>query len=440
MSPWNVFLVTLAIRIAVLAVLHVYSLASGQGGFSIWSSDDRYYFAAAAEGAAWLRDGDWIRWQREVVIAYPRWLALIFAVTGPSLLAGQLANAVLGAATAALAAAWTYRLASDARPARVAGWIVALYPSHVYHSVQLLKDALTTLTGVAAAWAFGMWRSSGRWVHLAACLLLFGMLMELRLYAGVALELAGAAVLAFAASAPRASRRWQDLRALAAWLAGTALVSLAVGYRIWGADVLSYELHRIRLELYSRGDAAIGIRLPTVPQGHVAYGAWLGSLVGVVGAWLLSLAHVLLAPFPWQALRGPEWALGALDAAFCGGILFAAAATWLRDLRRRALGEHAVFLAGFAFATLAAIAAFSDNIGANVRLRLLPYVLLAIPAAQTLAQLAPFRRWRGESTLPAPTDPGLGIPGTGSGGTARCAKEHADESWKKGQEGPLSEQ
>lgn len=399
---WNTFLVALAIRVVVLAALHAHSVAAGHGGFSVWASDDRYYFAAASNGATWLCQGEWARWRQDVPLAYPRWLSLLFAVTGPRLLVGQLANAVLGAATTALVAAWTYRLTFNPHAGRMAGWLVALYPSHVYHSTQLLKDALTTLVGVAAAWAFWSWRRAGRWRHLAVHLVLFGMLMELRLYAGVALELAGAAVFALAAAASRGARRRREVWALGAWLAGTALVSLATGYRIWGADVLFYDVDRIRHDVYGQGEAAIGIRLPAGPRGFADLGAWLVGLGGALEAWLLSLAYALLAPFPWQALRGPEWALGTLDAAFCGVILLAAAAAWLRDLRHRALGEDSVFLATFAVATLAAIAAFSDNVGADVRLRLLPYVLLAVPASRTLAELGSLRLLRGRTMPQAP--------------------------------------
>jgi len=84
---------------------------------------------------------------------YPVFLAAVYAVFGPSLLAAKVANALLGAATTLV----TYLIACEIRrPAVgiVAAAIVALFPGHVLFAPALLSEALFGFLFCAALWLF----------------------------------------------------------------------------------------------------------------------------------------------------------------------------------------------------------------------------------------------------------------------------------------------
>jgi 4-amino-4-deoxy-L-arabinose transferase-like glycosyltransferase len=84
---------------------------------------------------------------------YPLFLATIYALFGPSLLAAKVANALLGAATAFV----TYLIACELRrPAvgLVAAAVLALFPGHVLFSPAILSEPLFGFLSCVALWLF----------------------------------------------------------------------------------------------------------------------------------------------------------------------------------------------------------------------------------------------------------------------------------------------
>ena len=97
---------------------------------------------------------------------YPIFLGAIYKASGNSRGAARLAQAVLGALTAVLAAELARRLLSQ-RAGAVAGCIVALTPSLILYSSVLMSEALFTFL-IMAGFLLGTHASSSRWSAVLA--------------------------------------------------------------------------------------------------------------------------------------------------------------------------------------------------------------------------------------------------------------------------------
>lgn len=94
-------------------------------------------------------------------IGYPLVVAGLYKVFGGSLLAAQLLNVLLGAATAVAAYA-VGRLAFDRRVGVAAGLLTAAFPSHVLFSSLLMTEVTATLLLAATVWLALAWTMGGR--------------------------------------------------------------------------------------------------------------------------------------------------------------------------------------------------------------------------------------------------------------------------------------
>lgn len=99
---------------------------------------------------------------------YPLFVALLYLLTGGSVLAVGLAQAALGAVTAGVGALVAYRL-SGAVAAYVCGGILALYPHFVVWTPQLLTETLFIALSMLALWALVRSAADGalRWSVVA---------------------------------------------------------------------------------------------------------------------------------------------------------------------------------------------------------------------------------------------------------------------------------
>lgn len=355
---FRVMLLGLLVRILVLAGLFAVPVI-GDARPSFGIADDLYYHDTAAAAAHWVRRGDWVAAWQAAQHPYARLLALIYAVTGTHPWVAQLVNAFLGSAAVGVGSVIAESLHASRQAGAAVGAALALYPSFVFHSTQLLKDASVVLAGMVAAWGFTAWVRRPKVAALGVSALALAALTELRPYVAVAAVCAGG----LAAVAQAVRRDPVGVARVAAWLLVAGLVTYLLDAGPWGVGLVrSTDLDRVR-PAYSQGEGAVGVARVDSPAN-----------------WLVSLVHVAAAPFPWQAARGWLWTAGAVDALFCLTILAAA----LRHAFDRRLAPERLFVAAFAGAILSAVALFSDNVGANVRLRILPYCLLAVVAAPAL--------------------------------------------------------
>ncbi|MGD8396255.1 MAG: glycosyltransferase family 39 protein, partial [Candidatus Eiseniibacteriota bacterium] len=101
-------------------------------------------------------------------LSYHRIVGYLYIAFGTSPWIGKLSNAVLGA----LAVLLTYGFARPlvgSRGARMAAWMMALWPTAIYWSAQLLKDTLVQFLVILAAWLWVRFAARGsRWSALLA--------------------------------------------------------------------------------------------------------------------------------------------------------------------------------------------------------------------------------------------------------------------------------
>ena len=355
------FAIALLVRLLVGAVADLYSILRGFDGFYplVSGHDDRAYWSYATQ----LNQGEAVLWTPS---SYPYALAALFFLTGPSLVAGKLLNVLAGALTVYVGvrlAQWlaARRAPADARDAVVAGhWAGALltfYPSLLFYSTQLVKDPLLILAGLLAlSLALRFFRRP----HLLAASLgvvALGGMFLLRPYAALALAISLFGFILWL------RRRW-----IAPALVLAAVAPVVVGWGVFGSAYLTRMLNpafltSFREGTYSIGGSAAGIRLD------------FSNPFALLTSYSYSFATAMFGPFPWQL--GSAVQLVALPEALVLWALFPLWALGLWRLVRGRLGDEALLLI-FSLVLIGAVALFSDNIGANTRLRMLPWAAFFI--------------------------------------------------------------
>jgi hypothetical protein len=142
----------------VLALAPRLAAALALAGEPVW--DGHYYDFGARRIAAGLGYSDdrtapdgrliWHPWCHYPV-GYSGMLGLVYRLLGPSHQAAAVANAVIGAALAAVTWALARRALSERR-ARIAGLIVALHPGLILYAALLMTEPLAALLTLLAFW------------------------------------------------------------------------------------------------------------------------------------------------------------------------------------------------------------------------------------------------------------------------------------------------
>jgi hypothetical protein len=117
-----------------------------------------------------------------LVTAYTRMIAVVYWALGPSPVAALVLNCGLAAAAAVLIAVATSRL-FDERVARVAGIAASFFPSPLFWSVLLLKDAFYTFLVAVCIWAIMELITSRRPLWLVPLALAWWSLADVRNFA-----------------------------------------------------------------------------------------------------------------------------------------------------------------------------------------------------------------------------------------------------------------
>lgn len=362
------FLIAWLVRLVACLVIHAYSLLAGYGGFYPLASgaDDTTYFAYAEQIYGGESTGFFAN-------DYPLVLALYYQlIGGPDLLMGQLLNVLAGAITVGFGVLIVQELTRDRfdpllrkRAIRWAGIFLTFYPSMLWYSTQLVKDPILVAAGIATLYFQICLLRRPSWILVGGWLLSFGALFPFRPYAAVAVALA---LLLYV------------LRFKPKWLVPAVLVVGVLPYllgRGWfGLSTLQSFLSaeaiaQFRESSYSTGGSAVGI---TVNYSNP---------ITFLTTYSYSFATAMFGPFPWQ-IRAMGQAVALPEAL----VMWALFPTWLRGvwkLRKRARGgaraNCETMLLLFSLILIGAIALFSDNIGANTRLRLLPWGAFLLYAA-----------------------------------------------------------
>lgn len=366
-------LLAFGVRLLAGVVLHLYSEANGFAGFVPLASggDDRMYWSQAQALLAGIRE--------EVIFSYSYVLAGLFALFGSSLVIGKLFSIVVGSLVVYVGVLIVLELVANRpnrswelrHPANLAGVLLTFYPSAVFHSTQLMRDSLIVLLGILGIY-FALRIMGGRkgvlpWLGYALALTL---LYIFRPYAGFVLALSFILYSIFFRQ-KRATVLGSFFCALIVpWAAGLGLFAWQYVVPLLNPSALAI----FREEVYAIGGSATGVTVD------------FSSFTGFLLTYPYSFLTAMFGPFLWQA-RTLVVATGLLES--LPGLLLAPA--WVQGIWRLLWRKEskAGFLLLFSLLLIGTIALFSANIGANVRLRLLPWSAFLIYAALRLGEKLP---------------------------------------------------
>jgi len=298
---------------------------------------------------------------------YKWMMSVLYALFGRSALMIQGINVLLG--TLIILNTWRLakQLGGDERSCRTAAWIVTLFPSLIFYSATLQREAAVTYPLTLAGVALAKWYGERRPIQLVGAFA--ALLVSMAFHSG------GAAVLLFAGM--WLSGNWlREALTLRFRNFGRNTVALVLGLTVLGV-VLASGFGMQKFNGLEGGDIAVlGERQRGFSQGRAVYLSDLradspGALVLQAP---LRLTYFLFAPFPWMLSEVSD-AFGVIDS----GLFFLLTVRVVR--RRKTLVAHpATMLVLGVFAAMAMVFALGvSNYGTALRHRnkMLPLLIAA---------------------------------------------------------------
>jgi hypothetical protein len=216
-------------------------------------------------------------------------VAAIYAIVGRNLLAVQLVNSVLGAATAVVIFLCAHQVFKNVRVSRLAGIAVAFYPSLVLWSSQGLKDGpivFCLALAILATLKLGE-KLSFRYVVVLVCVLMSLWSLRFYVFYMICAAIAGAFIIGM-----------QELTAtsFARQLAAVLLIGLALTY--FGVTRSA----SIQMERYGSLERVQRGRLDMVRRADSGFGrdVDVSTTTGALASIPMGTVYLLFAPFPWQ--------------------------------------------------------------------------------------------------------------------------------------------
>lgn len=353
----SLFLLTVAIRFGIVIFLH-YSQIYPFGG----ERDDWFYHRIGVALAERFRQGNfWLGGLGEFPW-YPVFLGGLYAVTVPEMLVGKATVVWLAGISAILLYSIMRALGGSEKRAFVVGFLGCnFYPSYVFYGSLLRKDTLVIPLALSGILIIVKLVAHFRWRMFFLFMVVSGLLMTLRIYAGFVLALA-------------LFLSWL----LASWRSrpGQTIVYGLVMVLVWGcaAKVMGYGFMGIRAtrkllnpefishfreSQYSIGGSAAQVESDfSSPQGFVGY-------------YSRSFVNVLLGPLPWQ-IRETTHLFSLLEVIpwyFCLFLI-------IRGAGRASVLKVSIPALIYGIGLIGCIALFSDNLGANTGLRMSAFLVL----------------------------------------------------------------
>lgn len=287
-----VFLVGLALRLGFGIMVQVFDIRDFFGGdalsydrsgallVDIWlghvvrSPALSYANDASASGASWGMN---------------YFTGFIYLLLGRNIFAAQSICALIGAATAPMVFFCAHKIFNNLRVAKIAAVSIAVFPSFIIWSSQLLKDGLIIfLLVLAMTMVLQLQKKFG---YAALALLVFSLfgILSLRFYIFyiVVLAVAGSFVIGLSTSNKSIFRRTAILVVMA-----VALLYLGVGNN---AMIELTEFGSLQRVQSSRSDLARAASSGFGEEVDVS------TTEGALSAMPLGFSYLMFAPFPWQA-------------------------------------------------------------------------------------------------------------------------------------------
>ena len=285
----GLFLAGLLLRLTVGLFIEIFELRDFFGGDAVG-----YHLKGGMIVDGWngLLPADHLELRRATSIQSAGWgmnyfVAFIYVLVGPSILAAQSLCAVVGAGTAPLVFLLTKRIFLNKSVARASAIAIAVFPSFVLWSAQLLKDGLIIFLLVLAILMVTKLQEKFSYASLAVLIFsLFGILsLRFYIFYMVALAVTGGLLIGVTGTGVSIFRR------------AALLVVMGLGLTYFGiiqnasSDIEQYgRLERVqmsRLDL-SRAESGYGEDID------------ISTTEGAISAIPIGFAYLMLAPFPWQ--------------------------------------------------------------------------------------------------------------------------------------------
>lgn len=287
----TVFLVALALRMAFGLFIHIYELREFFGGDAL-----AYDVKAAQMVENWLGisinpDQSFFEFDPRSGIAWGMYYltAAIYYIFGRNIFAAQSFCAVVGAATAPMVYYCTRNIYNNRSTARMAAVWIAVFPSFIIWSGQLLKDGLIIFLLVVAMTMVMELQKKLRYANVGVLVFaLFGILsLRFYIFYMVAVAVVGSFVVGMSSTQRSMLRSTVILFAL-----GLGLAYLGVGQRA-SVELSTFgNLNRIQ---GSRSDLA------RAAESGFGEDVDVSTVEGAAWAIPLGFAYLMFAPFPWQA-------------------------------------------------------------------------------------------------------------------------------------------
>src|SRR6476469_8110834 len=241
---------------------------------------DKYYQSIANQ---FVRSGEGSGWGMVYVVA------AVYALVGRNMLAVQLMNAVMGAATAVVIYLCAHHVFQNSRVARIAGIAVAFYPSLVLWSAQGLKDGpivLCLAVAILATLKLGE-RLSLKYIVVLVVALLSLIALRFYVFYMISVAVAGAFLIGMQqVSAKSFARQF------------TAIVLLGVALTYIGVT-------RSATAQFERYGSLAGLQRSRLDQARSAESGFgrdvdVSSTSGAISTIPMGIVYLLFAPFPWQ--------------------------------------------------------------------------------------------------------------------------------------------
>ena len=289
----SVFLVALLLRIGLGVVIHVFDLrllfgpdaalydAVGERMMEIWSGmpvqDDFLTGRALNPGSS--------GWGMYYLVA------AIYYLLGSSILVAQSFCGIIGALTAPMIYFCAHKIFDSKRVGKTSAVFIAVFPSFVIWSAQLLKDGLIIFLLVCVMTAVLHLQKKFSYLAVVYLVLSLFAIISLRFYIFymVAVAVAGSFIIGFGSS----------LQAIIRNIAILAMLGLALTYlgvvRNASSNLVTYgSLERLqdsRLDLATSASSGFGEDIDVSTVGGVVYAIPIG------------LVYLFFAPFPWQVSK-----------------------------------------------------------------------------------------------------------------------------------------
>ncbi len=285
----NVFLVALALRMGFGIFVHVFELREFFGGdaraYDIYGAllSDTWLGRPAADGLTVQIDPTGAGWGMYYITGF------IYTLLGRNIFAAQSFCAVIGAATAPMVYFCANKVVGNLKVAKIAAISIAVFPSFVIWSGQLLKDGLIIFLLVLIMTM--ILQLQERVNYLAIAMLVFALfgISSLRFYI---LYMVAVAIVGSFIVGVNTSNRSILRRAFVLVLLGVSAVYFGVG-RNAGTEIRVFgNLDRIQA---SRADLA------RAAESGYGEDVDVSTTEGALSALPLGFTYLMFAPFPWQA-------------------------------------------------------------------------------------------------------------------------------------------